>query len=264
MEFSKKIYSSTDFDRLRQKHKYIKLAKLLRHKDTSVAAMAKESLNELINNDDEREYRRKLYGTSPHLYDKIVTRLQAAQSSNPNLDVGHIVLVLVQEREPLRMKQQAELEEIERLGNLLRELGIDALDDKNVRDIRALLEPNESIECAFLDGTRGNLLKRSDYALYTNKNLFFLQGIADHADWGTVDKTSYDAIHDIKEKGILIKKYEISGKSDDVCSFTVDRNHQLLKQLGKYGTEEVKNTMKQLGILDEESISPTTENPNRK
>ncbi len=251
MAFSKKIYSSTDFDRLRQKHKYIKLAKLLKHKDTSVATMAEESLHELINNDDEREFRRELYETNPDLYDNIVKRLEAAQSSNPNLDVH----VLVQEREPLRMKKQAEQEEIERLGNLLRELGINHLCDKNVRDIRALLEPNESIECATAEGTRGNLIPRSDYALYTNKNLYFLRGLANDENWGTVEKISYDAIHDIKEKGILTKKYEISGKIDDVFSFFVDRDHQLLKQLGKYGTEEVKNTMRQLGILEEESIA---------
>jgi len=255
MAFFKKTYTSIDFNRLRQKRNYSRLAKLLRHKDISVASMAEEALQELINSKDETKYRTELYETFPVLYDKIIKRLEAAQLSNHNLNIEPIVRVFVQDSEPLRTRKQVEQQEFEDLSNLLKQKGVTNFCDKNVKDLKALLGPNESIECASEEGSSGTLIDRRSFFLYTNKHIYFLLGLANHEDWGTISQKRYNAIYDIKEKGILTKQCEICGWGDDVFPLIVGRDHLLIKQLGKYGTERIKKTMRQLGVLEEESIS---------
>lgn len=250
MAFFKKTYTSTDFTRLGQKHNYRKLVQLLGHKDLSVVAMAEDALHQLISDEDEKKHRAALYKAYPALYDNIIKKLEVAQKSNPNLrNVTPIIGAFIQESEPVRTKKKIEQQEIEALCTLLKEKGVTQLCAKNLGDLKARLEADEMIECATQDGQRGGLVACFDYSLYTNKNMHILRGFANHKDWGRFEKISYDAIHDIKETGVFIKKYQVVGKQVDTFSFTVGRDHLLLRQLAKYGREEVKDTMRQLGLL---------------
>jgi hypothetical protein len=214
--------------------------------------MAEDALQQLMSSEDEKRKRTVLYKAYPVLYDKLIKKLEAVRSSNPDLTkVESILLNLKQDTAALREERDAERQEIEALHALLKAKGVGAAHFKNAKDLKALLEPDESIECALPEGQRGTLMACYDYSLYTNKSFYFLRGLANHKDWGSITKMGYDAIHDIEDVGILIKKnkYRVSGKHGNPFSFTVPRDHPMLGQLAKYGTEEVKGTLKRLGLI---------------
>lgn len=260
--FKKKTYTPADFARLQQKgytyNKYSKLIKLLRHEDISVTLMAEDALQQLISSEDEKKKRIALFKAYPALYDKLIKKLEAVQSSNPSLKkVESILLNLKQDTTTLRAEREAERQEIETLRALLVEKGVSRAHLKNAKDLKALLEPNESIECAIGEGQRGTLISVNDYSLYTNKSIYIFRGLANQEGWGSITKMGYDAIHDIEDVGILIKKnkYRVSGKHDNAFSFTVAHNHPILGQLAKYGTDEVKDTMKRLGLMSGDTMA---------
>ena len=245
MTFFKKTYTSSDIDELREKPNYQKLAKLLKHKELPVAKMAEGALHQLIESDTETERRKAVND-----YMGLVKKLEAAEQSRPDLNIEPIVRVFVTEYDRRIREAQAEQEEVDRLSELLTQVGVHHHHDSNVRSLKALLEPDEQIESASHEGQRGTTIVRHDFCLYTNKGLYFLRGLSNHSDWGTIQRFGYDCFKDIKEKGLLKNKYEISGEEDDAFSSTFFSEDPLLKQLAKYGTPQIKDTLRQLGLLD--------------
>jgi hypothetical protein len=174
--------------------------------------MAEDALQQLIGSDDEKKRRIALFKAYPALYDKLIKKLEAVRSSNPSLKkVESILDNIKQDTATLRAEKEAEEQEIKTLHALLVEKGVSRAHLKNAKDLKALLEPNESIECAIGEGQRGTMVSMNDYSLYTNKSIYILRGLANHERWGSITKMGYDAIHDVEDAGILIKKKQVSG-----------------------------------------------------
>ncbi len=253
-----KTYTSSDIEKFSHKHKYDKLAKLLTNKDTSVATMASQALHESAHDEDAIKYRTDLFNRHPILYEGFIKKLEVARSSSDGINVDALVQEFLHEYKPLKLKKEAEDEEIRKLGKFLEEMGVKELATKNVKDLRALLGPGEVIESATFMGTRGDLVPRSDFVLWTDQHFYSLIGLANHDDWGSVSQNNYDWLYNIEKKGLLTTEYKISARdtskeNGQMDSLTVTKDHQILEQLRKYGSEEIKEIMANLGLMEEEA-----------